>query len=65
MPYPAKYASTVSIPLPSDEAVRKVIGDSYNPEKALNVIKMFAGADRQESKSWKGQVDNLNPASQR
>ena len=43
MPHPTKYTSTVSIPLPPDEEVRKVIGDSYDPAKALNVIKMFAG----------------------
>jgi hypothetical protein len=33
----------VSIPLPAGEVVRKVIGDLYNPDKVLNVIKMFAG----------------------
>jgi alkylhydroperoxidase family enzyme len=43
MPHPTEYTSTVSIPLPPDEVVRKTIGDSYNPAKALNVIKMFAG----------------------
>jgi alkylhydroperoxidase family enzyme len=35
----------VAIPLPSDEAVRRVIGKSYDPEKTLNVIKMFAGTE--------------------
>jgi alkylhydroperoxidase/carboxymuconolactone decarboxylase family protein YurZ len=45
MPYPAEYSSKVFIPLPADEAVKTVIGDSYNPETALNVIKMFAGTD--------------------
>jgi alkylhydroperoxidase family enzyme len=37
--------SKVAIPLPSDEAVRRIIGNSYNPEKTLNVIKMFAGTE--------------------
>ena len=42
---PANYTSKVAIPLPSDDAVRRVIGNSYSPEKTLNVIKMFAGAE--------------------
>jgi alkylhydroperoxidase family enzyme len=35
----------VTIPLPSDEAVRRIIGESYDPDKTLNVIKMFAGTE--------------------
>jgi len=42
---PTNYTSKVAIPLPSDDAVRRVIGNSYSPEKTLNVIKMFAGAE--------------------
>ena len=42
---PTEYTSRVSIPLPPDDAVRKVIGDSYDPAKTLNVIKMFAGTE--------------------
>jgi alkylhydroperoxidase/carboxymuconolactone decarboxylase family protein YurZ len=42
---PAQYASKVAIPLPSDEAIRRIIGTSYSPEKTLNVIKMFAGTE--------------------
>ena len=42
---PANYTSKVAIPLPSDDAVRRVIGNSYSPEKTLNVIKMFAGTE--------------------
>jgi alkylhydroperoxidase family enzyme len=42
---PANYTSKVAIPLPSDDAVRRVIGSSYSPEKTLNVIKMFAGTE--------------------
>ncbi len=45
MAKPAHYTSKVAIPLPSDEAVRRIIGNSYNPEKTLNVIKMFAGTE--------------------
>jgi alkylhydroperoxidase family enzyme len=45
MIHPGKETPTVSIPLPPDDVVAKVIGDSYNPEKTLNVIKMFAGTD--------------------
>ena len=45
MTKPAHYTSKVSIPLPSDEAVRRIIGNSYNPERTLNVIKMFAGTE--------------------
>jgi alkylhydroperoxidase family enzyme len=33
------------IPLPSDEAIRKVVGKSYDPATALNVVKMFAGTE--------------------
>ena len=45
MANPARYTSKVAIPLPSDETVRRIIGKSYDPEKTLNVIKMFAGTD--------------------
>jgi alkylhydroperoxidase family enzyme len=42
---PAQHTSKVAIPLPSDEAIRRIIGSSYSPEKTLNVIKMFAGTE--------------------
>jgi len=35
----------VSIPMPADDVLLHVIGESYNPAKVLNVIKMFAGTD--------------------
>ena len=35
----------VAIPLPSDAVARRIIGKSYDPEKTLNVIKMFAGTE--------------------
>ena len=43
MNYPASYTSAVSVPLPDDDAIRSVVGDTYDPGTALNVIKMFAG----------------------
>src|SRR6201987_4830081 len=43
MNYPTSYTSTVSVPLPDDDAIRSVVGDTYDPGTALNVIKMFAG----------------------
>jgi alkylhydroperoxidase family enzyme len=45
MANPAHQTPSVAIPLPSDEAVRRIIGKSYEPEKTLNVIKMFAGTE--------------------
>lgn len=45
MTKPAQSTTKVSIPLPSDEAVRRIMGKSYSPEKTLNVIKMFAGTE--------------------
>jgi alkylhydroperoxidase family enzyme len=45
MAKPAHYTSKVAIPLPPDEAVRRIMGNSYSPEKTLNVIKMFAGTE--------------------
>ncbi len=45
MAHPTSYTAKVAIPLPSDEAIRKVIGASYDPDKALNVLKMFAGTE--------------------
>lgn len=43
MIHPGKDVTTVSIPLPPEDVVEKIMGDAYNPEKTLNVIKMFAG----------------------
>lgn len=45
MTHPTPYTSHVMIPLPSDEAIRKVVGKSYDPATALNVVKMFAGTE--------------------
>ena len=43
--YPTHYTSKVSVPLPSDNEVKTVMGDSFIPDKTLNVIKMFAGTE--------------------
>ena len=43
MAYPIAYTSSVAILLPSEQAVRQIMGKSYDPERTLNVLKMFAG----------------------
>ena len=43
MSAPSGYKQSVVVPLPSDGDVRAVIGEDYNPDTTLNVIKMFAG----------------------
>ena len=45
MSYPTDYHTSVAIPLPNDDSVRRVIGESYDPATALNVVKMFAGTE--------------------
>jgi alkylhydroperoxidase family enzyme len=45
MAYPTAYSSTVAIPLPAEQTVQQIMGKSYNPEKTLNVLKMFAGTE--------------------
>ncbi len=45
MPGPTPYNYVVSIPLPADDEIREVLGASYDPAKALNVVKMFAGCE--------------------
>ena len=45
MPGPTPYNYLVSIPLPADDKIREVLGASYDPAKALNVVKMFAGCE--------------------
>jgi alkylhydroperoxidase family enzyme len=45
MAYPTAYTSTVAIPLPSEQAVQQIMGKSYDPERTLNVLKMFAGTE--------------------
>lgn len=42
---PNSYAFDVTIPLPDDDHIRHVLGEDYEPSKALNVVKMFAGTD--------------------
>ena len=40
---PATYDAHISVPLPTDDEIRRVIGDDYDPATTLNVVKMFAG----------------------
>src|ERR1700691_5419028 len=47
MAYPTAYTSSVAIPLPSEQAVRQVMGKSYDPERTLNVLKMFSRTEDQ------------------
>jgi len=42
---PTAYTNSVSIPLPDEAFVQRVIGDGYDPDQALHVVKMFAGTD--------------------
>jgi hypothetical protein len=43
MSAPSSYSQSVAVPLPSDGDIRAVIGEGYDPDTTLNVIKMFAG----------------------
>ena len=42
-PNPTSFYSAVAIPLPSEEEIRRVIGDGYDSKSTLNVVKMAAG----------------------
>lgn len=44
MARPTTYASEVSVPLPTDDEVKAVIGDAMDVDEALNVMKMMTGA---------------------
>jgi alkylhydroperoxidase family enzyme len=45
MTLPNPELSTLAVPLPSEEDLRRVIGPQYDAHKTLNVIKMFAGTE--------------------
>jgi alkylhydroperoxidase family enzyme len=45
MAIPREYKQSVVVPLPTDPEIRTIIGDSYDPDQALNVIKMMAGTE--------------------
>lgn len=45
MTVPNTDRSLVTVPLPSEEELARVIRKSYDSDKTLNVIKMFAGTD--------------------
>jgi alkylhydroperoxidase family enzyme len=42
---PSPDSSLVTVPLPSEEDLKRVIGISYDSDNTLNVMKMFAGTD--------------------
>jgi alkylhydroperoxidase family enzyme len=42
---PTPYTAEVAVPLPDEGTIRQVVGPSYDPAKALNVMKMFAGTE--------------------
>ena len=43
MSAPSAYKTSAAVPLPSEDGARAVIGENYDPDTTLNVIKMFAG----------------------
>ena len=43
MSRPHPYSSNVTVPLPTDDEIRATLGDNYDADRALNVVKMFAG----------------------
>jgi Carboxymuconolactone decarboxylase family len=45
MSAPTSYKQSVAVALPSDGDIRAVMGEDYNPDTTLNVIKMFAGTE--------------------
>ena len=45
MAIPREYKQSIVVPLPTDTEIRAVVGDSYDPVNALNVIKMMAGTE--------------------
>lgn len=45
MSAPTAYKESVTVPLPSDSAIRAVIGEDYDPATRLNVLNMFAGTE--------------------
>jgi alkylhydroperoxidase family enzyme len=45
MAKPTAYTTKVEVPLPDEADIAKVVGDGYDPESTLNVLKMFAGTE--------------------
>ncbi len=45
MAVPRQYEQSVVVPLPTDAEIRAIVGESYDPDQALNVIKMMAGTE--------------------
>ena len=45
MSAPTSYKQSVAVALPSDGEIRAAMGEDYDPDTTLNVIKMFAGTE--------------------
>jgi alkylhydroperoxidase family enzyme len=45
MAKPTAYTTKVAVPLPDEADIAKVIGDGYDSDTTLNVLKMFAGTE--------------------
>src|SRR3984885_13753652 len=40
---PTPYQASVVVPLPDEEVIARTFGDEYDPDTALNVLKMMSG----------------------
>lgn len=40
---PTPYVANVVVPLPDDAEIAAILGDGYDPDRALNVMKMMSG----------------------
>lgn len=45
MSIPTDIPAKIRVPLPSNDELRRVIGETYDASRTLNVIKMFAGTE--------------------
>ena len=45
MAMPTAYAARVAVPLPDEADIERAVGDGYDPESTLHVLKMFAGTE--------------------
>jgi hypothetical protein len=41
---PNPYSTSVVVPLPNDTDVARIVGDAYDPDTALNFMKMMSDA---------------------
>jgi alkylhydroperoxidase family enzyme len=45
MTLPTPDSSLIAVPLPTEAALKRVMGNMYDPVRTLNVMKMFAGTE--------------------